>query len=290
MSIWPLVRVVRRRAGLITHRPTGAVAEEKRGADVMKVLWVHAHPEPRSLSGALRDEGLRTLHGLGHETRQSDLYAMDWNPVVDRADFPRHAAGRLVVTTASRDAHASGLLSEDIRAEQAKLRWADTVVFQFPLWWLGPPAILKGWFDRVLVKGFAYGVRDPESGRTLRYGSGGLAGKRAMAVLTIGAGGPSFGDRGIHGSLEDVLFPLHHGIFWYTGMAPLPPFAVHGADRLTAEGYAAAAAGLRDRLRKLPGTEPLPFRREDSGDYDEDSVLRPHVAPGRSGTAAHYVR
>lgn len=53
----------------------------------MNVLWIYAHPEARSLNGALRDEGLRTLTGLGHRHRQSDLYAMGWNAVVDHADF-----------------------------------------------------------------------------------------------------------------------------------------------------------------------------------------------------------
>ncbi|MEK8171985.1 NAD(P)H-dependent oxidoreductase [Streptomyces sp. M19] len=79
---------------------------------------------------------------------------------------------RLVVTRESKRAYTDGTLSEDIRAEQDKLRWADTIVLQFPMWWFGVPAILKGWFDRVFVKGFAYGVKDAD-GRTLRYGRAG---------------------------------------------------------------------------------------------------------------------
>lgn len=255
----------------------------------MRVLWIHAHPEPRSLSAALRDEGLRALRESGHEHRQSDLYAMGWDPVVDRRDFPDHEPDRrLVVSTASKAAHLSGRLSADIRAEQEKIRWADTLIVQFPLWWFGPPAILKGWFDRVFVKGFAYGVKDPaDGGRTLRYGDGGLAGRRAMAVVTTGGAAPAFGPRGINGDLDSLLFPLHHGTFWYTGMEAVPPFAVYDADRLDPAGYAAAAAGLRERLRTLPDTEPIPFRREAGGEYDRDSVLRGDVAPGRTGTAAH---
>ncbi|MBQ0986979.1 NAD(P)H-dependent oxidoreductase [Streptomyces sp. F63] len=254
----------------------------------MRVLWIHAHPEPRSLSAALRDEGLRALRGLGHEHRQSDLYAMGWNPVVDRRDFPGHEPDRrLLVSAASEAAHLSGRLSADIRAEQEKIRWADTLIVQFPLWWFGPPAILKGWFDRVFVKGFAYGVRDQEDGRTLRYGDGGLAGRRAMAVVTTGGAAPAFGPRGVNGDLDSLLFPLHHGTFWYTGMAALPPFAVYGADRLDAAGYAAAAAGLRERLRTLPDTEPIPYRREAGGEYGEDLVLRPDIEPGRTGPAVH---
>lgn len=190
--------------------------------EVMNVLWVFAHPEPRSLGGALRDDGLRTLRELGHDVRESDLYAMKWNPVVDAADFGTVAGDeRLVVGATSARAYAGGELSADIVAEHEKLAWADAVVVQFPLWWYGMPAILKGWFDRVFVKGFGYGVR-ADDGRTLRYGEGKLAGKRAMVVLSAGAREPALGPRGINGPLNDILFPLHHGTLFYAGMSVLP--------------------------------------------------------------------
>jgi NAD(P)H dehydrogenase (quinone) len=254
---------------------------------VMNVLWVFAHPEPRSLSGALRDDGLRTLRELGHDVRESDLYAMKWNPVVDAADFGAEAGDeRLVVGATSARAHARGELSPDIVAEQEKLEWADAVVVQFPLWWYGMPAILKGWFDRVFVKGFGYGVRAGD-GRTLRYGEGRLAGKRAMVVLTAGAREPSMGPRGVNGELNEVLFPLQHGTLFYAGMAVLPPVAVHGADRLPDEEFAAARDVLRTRLRGLATDEPIPFRTQNGGDYDEDLVLRPDRAPGAAGLAVH---
>ena len=51
---------------------------------------------------------------------------------------------------------------------------ADLLVLQFPLWWYGVPAILKGWVDRVFESGFAYDVPDPDTGRPRKYGAGGL--------------------------------------------------------------------------------------------------------------------
>jgi NAD(P)H dehydrogenase (quinone) len=253
----------------------------------MNVLWVFAHPEPRSLSGALRDDGLRTLRDLGHEVRESDLYAMKWNPLVDAADFGAEAGDeRLVVGATSARAHAGGELSPDIVAEQEKLAWADAVVVQFPLWWYGMPAILKGWFDRVFVKGFGYGVR-AEDGRTLRYGEGRLAGKRAMVVLTAGAREPAMGPRGVNGSLDEVLFPLHHGTLFYAGMSVLPPVAVFGADRVSDDQFADARSHLRTRLSTLETTEPIPFRTQNGGDYDDDLVLRTDRAPGVTGLAVH---
>ncbi|WP_225918414.1 NAD(P)H-dependent oxidoreductase [Actinocatenispora comari] len=255
---------------------------------MVKILWVSAHPEPRSLTGALRAEGLRTLAEAGHEHRESDLYAMGFDPVVRGSDYPAEPAGaRLDVAGASRRAYDSGTLPAEIRAEQDKLRWADTVVVQFPLWWYGMPAILKGWFDRVFVKGFGYGVTDPATGRTRRYGDGTLAGRRALAVVTVGARGPSLGPRGIHGELTDTLFGLLHGTFFYTGMRVLPPLLLDGANRVSARRYDAMRAELADRLRSLADTPPLPYRPEAGGDYDADLVLRADLAPGRTGLAVH---
>ncbi|MDI3384982.1 NAD(P)H-dependent oxidoreductase [Streptomyces sp. B-S-A8] len=251
----------------------------------MRILWIFAHPERHSLNGALLDEGLRTLDALGHEHRVSDLYAMGWKAVVDAEDFRGPGHERLVVGAAQEQAYGQGELSADIRAEQEKLAWADVVVFQFPLWWFGPPAILKGWFDRVLVQGFAFGLKDA-AGTTLRYGDGGLAGKRVLIVTSVGARESGFGPRGIHGPVDEVLFPLLHGTFWYTGMAPLAPFTVYGADRMTPAGAQDATEALSHRLRGLSDEAPLRYRHEQGGDYDDELVLRPEVAPGRSGVAA----
>lgn len=255
----------------------------------MKILWVYAHPEPRSLSGSLRDEALAVLAELGHEVRQSDLYAMKWNPVVDRADYAVPPAERLVVAGDSQEAFDSGELAADVVQEQEKLDWADTVVLQFPLWWYGMPAIMKGWVDRVFVKGFGYGITD-ESGRVLRYGEGRLAGKRALVVTTAGGRPSAMGPRGVSGDLErHVLFPLLHGTFWYTGLSPLPPFVVYSADRTDAEGFAAAAKALRSRLESLEVTDPIPYRYQNSDDYTEDQSLRPDLAPGRTDLDIHLI-
>jgi NAD(P)H dehydrogenase (quinone) len=258
----------------------------------MNVLWIFAHPEQQSLNGALRRDGLRLLRSLGHHVRMSDLYAMGWKATVDGDDFPDSTPEEpLVVTSESKRAFRAGSLSPDIRAELDKLRWADTVVFQFPLWWYGMPAILKGWFDRVFVKGFAYGVRDPDCpSRSLRYGEGNLQGKRALVLVTAGSPEPALGPRGVNGELEQVLFPLLHGTLWYVGMSVLPPVAVYGADRVGPEEYVDIAHDLRTRLTWLEETPPLPYRHQNGGDYDDRLVLRPEHEPGASGLAVHYRR
>jgi NAD(P)H dehydrogenase (quinone) len=253
----------------------------------VKVLWVFTHPEQRSLNGSLRDEGLRALTEAGHTCQVSDLYGMKWKATVDADDFCEEHE-RLIVTTASKEAYLTGTLSADIRAEQEKLDWADAVVFQFPLWWYGMPAILKGWFDRVFVKGYAYGVKDSR-GRTLRYGEGKLAGKRALVIATAGSPEAALGPRGINGQLEQLLFPLLHGTLWYAGMSVLPPIAVYGADRVSPAEYESAAVLVRQRVASIEATEPIAYRYQNHREYDDDLVLRPEHDPESTGLAVHYV-
>lgn len=257
----------------------------------MNVLWIFAHPDQSSLNASLRDEGFAALAEAGHEYQVSDLYAMGWKPILDRDDFADDREADMGIGRASGYAYERGALSQDIVGEHQKLAWADAVVFQFPLWWYSPPAILKGWFDRVLVKGYAYGVTDPDHpGRTLRYGEGVLAGKRALVLTTSGGPEATLGPRGINGQLDQVLFPLLHGTLWYTGMTVLPPVAVYRANRLDDQQYRAAARTVRDHVLALDRTRPIPYRMQNGGDYDDELVLRDGIAPGDEGLAVHVSR
>ncbi|MCX2721508.1 NAD(P)H-dependent oxidoreductase [Roseibium salinum] len=257
----------------------------------MKVLLVYAHPEPRSLNGALRDEALKELEALGHEVQMSDLYAMGWKSEVDRADFPPLAPdAQLMVAQASSEAFAAGALTEDVKAEQEKMLWADVLILQFPLWWFSMPAILKGWVDRVYAYGFGYGVGEHSDQRWGdRYGEGVLAGKRAMLIVTAGGWEEHYSDRGINGPIDDLLFPINHGILYYPGYDVLPPFVAYKVDRLDQRGFDEVASRLRKRLQTLATTSPIPYRRQNGGDYLIPSMrLRPELAPpGATGFALH---
>ncbi|MFD8543554.1 NAD(P)H-dependent oxidoreductase [Streptomyces sp. NPDC059649] len=249
-----------------------------------KILVVSAHPEPRSLNAVLTGSAVDHLRTAGHEVRVSDLYAMKWKATVDADDFPDHAADqRLRVMAASQQATLAGRLAPDIAAEQEKVRWADAVILQFPMWWFSVPAMLKGWMDRVFTSGFGYGPAVPPP-----YSEGALAGRRALVSVTIGARESAFSERGIHGRLADVLHPLQHGLFWFTGMTPLEPFAVYGANDISQEQVAAAKREFTQRLDGLFTDEPVPFRSLDGGDYGRDMRLLPGVeAPGTGGLDIH---
>jgi len=257
----------------------------------MKVLLVFAHPEPRSLNGALRDVAVRELEAQGHEVRVTDLYAEGWKSQVDRADFPLLARDeRLVPAAASKKSFETDTLTQDVKAEIEKLLWADTLILQFPLWWFTMPAILKGWVDRVFAYGFAYGVGEHSETRWGdRYGEGTLAGKRAMLIVTAGGWEEHYAARGVNGPIDDLLFPINHGILYYPGYDVLPPFVVYRVDRFDESGFESVAERLRERMRTLETTAPIPYRRQNDGDYLIPSMaLRPGLGePGVQGFALH---
>ena len=257
----------------------------------MNVLIVYAHPQPRSLNGALRDFTVQHLEAAGHHVQVSDLYAMQWKTTIDERDAPqRNASEPFHASLDSKQAFLAGTQSADIAREQEKLRWADTVIFQFPLWWFSMPAIMKGWFDRVYAYGFAYGVGEhSDTHWGDRYGEGSMKGKRAMLVVTTGGWDSHYAPRGINGPIDDVLFPIQHGMLFYPGFEVLPPFvAYRTASNVDAARFANLTGELGRRLDTLATTAPIAYRRQNYGEYDIPALtLKDDVAVGQTGYAAH---
>ncbi len=252
-----------------------------------KVLIVYAHPEPTSVTRQLVEVAAEALQNQGHEVLRSDLYGMRWKAVFDEYDFPSRAnPKRLSFIMESATAYATGRQTEDVVAEQAKLSSADAVILQFPLWWFGVPAILKGWIERVYAFGFGYGYKDGTNQH--RYGEGVLKGKRALVSVCTGGPEADYGPRGINGPIEQLLFPLTHGALFYPGMDVLPTHAVYGAAHFnTAAQMEAAKIAWRGRVERLFDEAPIPFRLQNGGDYLDRHTLRDDIAPGRTGLAAH---
>ena len=245
----------------------------------MRTHIVYAHPHDRSLNASLRDEAVQSLEALGHTVTVSDLYAMNFKAVADFDDFG--PTGSETFIDAAAEAWEKDALAPDIKAEQERLLAADNVILQFPLWWFTVPAIMKGWMDRVFASGFGYGT----SRTWKRYGDGVLAGKRAMIVTTTGAADTHLSDRGVNGDINDLLFPIQHGVLFYTGMAILPPVVITGAGWQTQ--YTDMVKHLRQRLETLAETEPIAYRKQ-TEDYDQDKRLLPgREAEGTTGFALH---
>lgn len=227
----------------------------------MNVFIVHAHHEPASFNAALTNAGREALESAGHEVVVSDLYAMGFDPVSDRRNFTTvKDAGYLKQQQEELHATDNEGFAPDLVAEMEKLLRCDALVFQFPLWWFGLPAILKGWVDRVFAMGRVYG-----SGRW--YDDGVFRGKRAMLSVTIGASATMYADTGLHGEINTVLFPVNHGILRFTGFDVVPPFLVHAPARMSPEERAAELARYQGTLLGLWDAEPIEYRS--LRDYDE---------------------
>lgn len=259
----------------IAHPPTPGSA-----------LWLYAHPRHGSLNHRLFQEGAASLRER-YTVATSDLYVQGFDPVLGVQDLGELASTPGNLAEQAGDAYARGQLGPGVQAEQEKLAAAELLVIQFPLWWYGMPAILKGWFDRVLSSGFAYGDSDPELGVPRRYGDGGLAGRRALIIVTAGEDARSIGPRGVSGDLEALLFPLTHGVLWYVGIDVLELHVVHDADALDDAAALREVSRLRDRLGNVGEERAIPFRRLRDGDYRGTRALRPELMPGRTDLGIH---
>lgn len=256
----------------------------------MNILYLYAYPEPRSLNGEIKRFALERLRRAGHDVQLSDLYSMRWKPAVDREDFLQlDPSQALAVENASHDAFMAGTQSADIEAEQRKLREADALIVQFPMWWFSMPAILKGWFDRVYAYGLAYGVGEHSDQRWgARYGEGSFTGKRAMLIVTMGGWVSHYSERGINGRIQDLLFPIHHGILSYPGFDVLPPYLVYRAKKMDEMRLQRIHNELGERLDSLWETNPIPYRRQNGGDYTIPALeLKPGISEGQHGLDIH---
>lgn len=219
----------------------------------MNVLIVYAHEEPRSFNAAMKNLAIQTFEAQGHTVVVSDLYRMNFKAAADHDDFlerrDRHVLKRQQEELA---AAKLGTLATDILAEQRKLHDCDLLILQFPLWWFSMPAILKGWVDRVMTMGFAYGGGS-------WYDEGGMKGKRAMLSLTTGGPEGLYGPRGIHGEMDRILFPIQHGILQFCGFQVLPPFIAYGIARRDDMERGAELEAYHQHLLALEQTQPLPF-------------------------------
>lgn len=132
----------------------------------MRALVVYCHPQDGSFTAAVRDLVLDRLTGAGAQVRLRDLYAEGFRPVLTPPEW-----------TGYLDAPAN---RAPVEAHCADLEWCDTLVFVYPTWWYGLPAMLKGWLDRVMLPDVAFTMPQAE-GETIRPG---LHHIERMAVFT----------------------------------------------------------------------------------------------------------
>ena len=217
----------------------------------MKVFVVYWHPEPQSFNGAMFRTACEILAGAGHEVKTSDLHDMHFDPVSSRNNFtsvkdPDYLKLQL------EEMHATGVngFSAEIEAEMEKLEWCELMIWQFPLWWFGLPAVLKGWVDRVFAMGRIYG------GDRI-YGTGVFRGKRALLSLTTGGPEEAYRKGAFNGDIAAILRPIHRGMLQFVGFDILAPQIVYGPIRLTDEQRKQHLASYATRLLTIDQEPPI---------------------------------
>ncbi|MGI9489978.1 MAG: NAD(P)H-dependent oxidoreductase [Geminicoccaceae bacterium] len=195
----------------------------------MRILIVYAHPVDTSFGAALKKEVQSTLDGRGHEIRVLDLYRMGFDPVLSRDE-------RLAYESVG--GHRA-ILKDHIAA----IKWAEGLIFVYPTWWYGLPAILKGWLDRVWLPEVTFSLpKDEGAIRPLMQNIRLLGG-----VSTYGAGWwwtRYVGDPGRRTIMRGVhsLCARNCRSFW---------LSLHKMDSATDAGRKAFLQRVRHRLTRL---------------------------------------
>ena len=241
----------------------------------MHSLIVHCHPEAMSFNATLTAVAGKTLQERGNSVEISDLYREGFDPC-ERSDHYRIRANGTVFSPLAeqRNAYRTNTLPADVQREINRLERADLVILQFPIWWHGHPAMLKGWFDRVFVNGGLYSS-------SMRYDRGRFRGKKAMCSVTTGAPKSAFGPCSRGGEIDQILWSTHYSLH-YVGFQVLPPFVAcgvqgHGYSYTSEESHDRQLSlyqeEWKERLNNLDQGTPLRFPCWE--DWDENGCARP---------------
>ena len=164
-------------------------------------------------------------------------------------------------------------MPKDVAGEIEKLNRADRVILHFPLWWFAPPAVLKGWFDRVLAHGATHTIDE-------RFDTGRFRGRKALFCVTAGASEAELAHNGKEGDVRLQLWPPTYTLR-YLGFSVLEPEIVCGVH-----GYylGEEEVALRDRLQGVLASQSAVIREFDQrpqlnfnpdSDFDAEGRLKP---------------
>jgi NAD(P)H dehydrogenase (quinone) len=154
----------------------------------MHVYILFAHPSRETFNRAVLDRFTQGLKDAGHSYEVGDLYRMGFEPNMNLDQYQREVGLDPTVP-----------VPEDVRAEQEKINRADALAFIYPVWWSDCPAILKGWFDRVLTYGYAYFYDDNEERKTV------INLQKAIVICPAGHTVEHLEEIGIAESMERIM-------------------------------------------------------------------------------------
>lgn len=135
----------------------------------MKILVILGHPHTGSFNHAIAQTVVQTLESLEHQVIFHDLYREGFDPILNHAEVPKE-----------------GPVPPEIEKHCRELASTDGIIIVHPNWWGQPPAILKGWVDRVIRPGVAYEFEEQDSGEGVPLGR-----LKARAAIVFNTGNTS---------------------------------------------------------------------------------------------------
>lgn len=248
-------------------------------------LVVLAHPEGRSFNGAWAHASLKACQAAGDTVLFSDLTAMGFDAVERAEHYPAHPPETpFDPLKAQEAAEQTKSIPTMVAEEIAKIEKADRILFHFPIWWFAPPAILKGWLDRVLLHGRMHSIDQ-------RFDTGLFQGRQAMFCVTTGATEHECAFNGKEGDVQMQLWPTAQTLH-YLGMTVLEPqivYGVHGYfegnDRAALETRLKAVLdGQADLIARFDALPKLKFNAD--SEFDSTGRLKTS-APSHSPFIRH---
>lgn len=212
----------------------------------MNVLIVYAHHEPSSFTAAMKNQTSAVLASQGHQVEISDLYGLGFNPLAQKWDFVTTSGGHFnYMLEQKHAARLDNAFSPDIVAEIQKVESADMLLIVTPIWWLSVPAILKGWFDRVLAMGVAW-----DGGQF--YEKGLMRSKQAMVIAAAGHPAEYYQESGLHRTTPvQMLHSINHGTLAFCGYDVHEPYVALNILGVSNEAKAQMLHDLQYRLEHL---------------------------------------
>ncbi|MEM7259549.1 MAG: NAD(P)H-dependent oxidoreductase [Pseudomonadota bacterium] len=241
-------------------------------ATAKTVLIVLAHPDNRSFNGSWAAASAGAAAALGHRVLYSDLCAMNFDAVESARHYHTHSADQVFDPLKAQEHCTAESLPLVVAAEIDKVQAADWIIFHFPLWWFAPPAVLKGWFDRVFVHGQLHTVEQ-------RFDHGLCADKKALCCVSTGANKPECAFHGKEGDIQMLLWPTAYTLR-YLGFSVLEHEVIHGVhgyfeehEQQRLESRLQATLQQQKSLISQFDTRPaLPFNADT--DFDEYGRLK----------------
>ncbi|WP_406796453.1 MULTISPECIES: NAD(P)H-dependent oxidoreductase [Brevibacillus] len=174
----------------------------------MNILVIIGHPDPESYCSALAHAYMKGAAGKAAQIRTIDLSQIAFDPNLKYGYRKRTE------------------LEDDLKEAQDLIRWADHLVIVYPTWWGTMPAILKGFFDRVLLSGFAYKYREGSS-----LWDKLLTGKTAHVIVTMDF--PSWYNRLIYWQAGHLV--MKRNILKFCGIKPVKVTEISGVNASSEE-------------------------------------------------------